>query len=163
VSDADADSRRLAKLLREARRVVVFTGAGISTESGIPDFRSPGGIWTRMAPIDFDDFVRSAEMRKEAWRRRFALEETLAGVKPNDGHVAVAFRGEGEQLRGDALGELHVHFAEDEHGAGLEECLLDRRIACLRRRGGFGFFVFFVETAHGSAPATKGGGIRSAY
>jgi len=90
VSDADADSRRLAKLLREARRVVVFTGAGISTESGIPDFRSPGGIWTRMAPIDFDDFVRSADMRKEAWRRRFAMEETFSSVTPNDGHVAVA-------------------------------------------------------------------------
>jgi NAD-dependent deacetylase len=90
VSDVEEDSRRLAQLLGAALRVVVFTGAGISTESGIPDFRSPGGIWTRMAPIDFDDFVRSAEMRKEAWRRRFVLEETLAGVKPNDGHIAVA-------------------------------------------------------------------------
>jgi NAD-dependent deacetylase len=90
VSDADADSRRLAGLLREARRAVVFTGAGISTESGIPDFRSPGGIWTRMAPIDFDDFVRSPEMRKEAWRRRFAMEETFSSVKPNAGHIAVA-------------------------------------------------------------------------
>jgi NAD-dependent deacetylase len=84
------DSNELARLLAAARRVVVFTGAGISTESGIPDFRSPGGIWTRMAPIDFDDFVRSAEMRKEAWRRRFAMEETFASVKPNAGHIAVA-------------------------------------------------------------------------
>ena len=63
-------------MLRAARRVVVFTGAGISTESGIPDFRSPSGIWTKMTPIDFQDFVASAEMRKEAWRRRFAMEET---------------------------------------------------------------------------------------
>jgi len=81
---------QLAQKLRAAKRVVVFTGAGISTESGIPDFRSPGGIWTRMAPIDFLDFVASAEMRKEAWRRRFALEETFAGVQPNAGHRAVA-------------------------------------------------------------------------
>ena len=80
----------LADSLRAARRIVFFTGAGISTESGIPDFRSPGGFWTRMAPIDFRDFVGSAEMRREAWRRRFAMEETFAVVKPNDGHRAVA-------------------------------------------------------------------------
>ena len=89
-TSAVEEGARLAALLKRARRVVVFTGAGISTESGIPDFRSPGGIWTRMAPIDFDDFLRSAEMRKEAWRRRFAMEETFASVKPNDGHLAVA-------------------------------------------------------------------------
>jgi NAD-dependent deacetylase len=80
----------LTAMLRAAQRVVIFTGAGISTESGIPDFRSPGGIWTKMAPIDFQDFVGSAAMRKEAWRRRFAMEETFASVKPNEGHKAVA-------------------------------------------------------------------------
>jgi NAD-dependent deacetylase len=80
----------LRALLDDARRVVVFTGAGISTESGIPDFRSPGGIWTRMAPIDFRDFVGSAEMRREAWRRRFAMEEQFALARPNAGHAAVA-------------------------------------------------------------------------
>jgi NAD-dependent deacetylase len=77
-------------LLREAERAVVFTGAGISTESGIPDFRSPGGIWTKLAPIEFQDFVASADMRREAWRRRFAMEEMFASVKPNTGHMAVA-------------------------------------------------------------------------
>jgi NAD-dependent deacetylase len=77
-------------MLRAARRAVVFTGAGISTESGIPDFRSPGGIWTRMAPIDFQDFVASAQMRREAWRRRFAMEESFAAARPNAGHEAVA-------------------------------------------------------------------------
>jgi NAD-dependent deacetylase len=80
----------LAGILGAARRIVVFTGAGISTESGIPDFRSPGGIWTRMAPIDFRDFVGLAEMRREAWRRRFAMEEQFALARPNAGHKAVA-------------------------------------------------------------------------
>ena len=54
----------LGRLIDRARQAVVFTGAGISTESGIPDFRSPGGIWTRMAPIDFSDFLASQEARR---------------------------------------------------------------------------------------------------
>jgi len=87
---AGAETEALAAMLAAARRIVVFTGAGISTESGIPDFRSPGGIWTRMAPVGFQDFVASAEMRREAWRRRFAMEESFAAAKPNAGHEAVA-------------------------------------------------------------------------
>ncbi|MGH6887887.1 MAG: SIR2 family NAD-dependent protein deacylase [Rhizomicrobium sp.] len=88
--EEDCDAVRLADLLRAARNAVVFTGAGISTESGIPDFRSPGGLWTRMAPIDFEDFVSSAAMRKESWRRRFAMEDMFAAAGPNAGHVAIA-------------------------------------------------------------------------
>jgi NAD-dependent deacetylase len=80
----------LAALLRAARRAVVFTGAGISTESGIPDFRSPGGIWTKMMPINFEEFVASPEARRESWRRRFDMEGTWTAVKPNAGHIAVA-------------------------------------------------------------------------
>jgi NAD-dependent deacetylase len=80
----------LAKLLKEARRAVVFTGAGISTESGIPDFRSPGGIWSRMKPIYFDEFVGSEEKRREAWTRTFSGAMRWVGAKPNNGHFAVA-------------------------------------------------------------------------
>lgn len=83
-------TERLAEALINARRIAILTGAGISTESGIPDFRSPEGLWTRLAPIDFQDFVTSASARREAWRRRFALEKTLAEAKPNLGHRAVA-------------------------------------------------------------------------
>ncbi len=80
----------LVAMVREARRVVAFTGAGISTECGIPDFRSPGGLWTKNRPIDFDSFVGSAEMRAEAWRRVFAMEPTFRAAKPGRGHQALA-------------------------------------------------------------------------
>lgn len=71
-------------------RIAVFTGAGISTESGIPDFRSPGGIWTKYQPILFEDFVSSEEMRRESWRRRIAIGPTFSTAEPNRGHRAVA-------------------------------------------------------------------------
>jgi NAD-dependent deacetylase len=80
----------LARLLAETRRAVVFTGAGISTESGIPDFRSPGGIWSRMKPIYYDEFVGSEEKRREAWTRTFSGAMRWVGAKPNAGHFAVA-------------------------------------------------------------------------
>ena len=67
-----ASIAELAELIGAAQRAVCFTGAGISTESGIPDFRSPGGIWSRMPPIEFQDFLSSEEMRREAWRRKMA-------------------------------------------------------------------------------------------
>jgi NAD-dependent deacetylase len=89
MNDADGVAK-LVRLIDEAERAVVFTGAGISTESGIPDFRSPGGIWTKMAPIDFDDFLASEAARRETWRRRFAMEETFRAAEPNRGHRAVA-------------------------------------------------------------------------
>jgi len=81
---------RLQEMIDGARRSVAFTGAGISTESGIPDFRSPGGIWTKYQPIYFDDFMSSEEMRREAWRRKFATDETMVKAEPNAGHRALA-------------------------------------------------------------------------
>ena len=62
----------LRALIRVSERIVVFTGAGISTESGIPDFRGPNGIWNKVTPIDFNDFLASEEMREESWRRKFS-------------------------------------------------------------------------------------------
>ena len=87
---AQSDIAELAALLRAARRGIVFTGAGISTESGIPDFRSPGGIWTKMMPVQFQDYVSDPEARRVSWQRRFEMEETWNKVRPNDGHRAVA-------------------------------------------------------------------------
>ena len=80
----------LGNMIAEASTIVPFTGAGISTECGIPDFRSPGGVWTRNRPIPFDEFVASADARDEAWRRRFAMEPTFAAAKPGRGHLALA-------------------------------------------------------------------------
>ena len=82
--------QQLHELIGSAKRIVAFTGAGISTESGIPDFRSPGGIWTKYQPIYFDDFMSSEEMRREAWRRKFATDETMQKAEPNAGHRALA-------------------------------------------------------------------------
>ena len=82
---------KVADLIINAKRVVVFTGAGVSTESGIPDFRSPGGIWSRFDPDDFtyQKFIRDPEVRKKQWQM---LGEGLltTGAKPNPAHYAIA-------------------------------------------------------------------------
>ncbi|MEW5687523.1 MAG: Sir2 family NAD-dependent protein deacetylase [Pseudomonadota bacterium] len=80
----------LARLIADARRMVIFTGAGISTESGIPDFRSPGGVWSKMKPIYFQEFVASEDKRREAWDRAFSGRAGWVGREPNAGHDAVA-------------------------------------------------------------------------
>src|SRR4051812_3338375 len=80
----------LARLIADARRLVIFTGAGISTESGIPDFRSPGGVWSRMKPIYFQEFVADPARRREAWERAFSGRAGWTGRAPNAGHFAVA-------------------------------------------------------------------------
>ncbi|MHC4697449.1 MAG: SIR2 family NAD-dependent protein deacylase [Planctomycetota bacterium] len=81
---------RLADLMVSARAGVAFTGAGISTESGIPDFRSPGGIWARHKPVMYDDFVHSRAERVRYWEMRKELYRECADAKPNDGHRAIA-------------------------------------------------------------------------
>jgi NAD-dependent deacetylase len=81
---------RLGEIVEAAEIVVPFTGAGISTECGIPDFRSPGGIWTKYQPISFDEFVASQEARNESWRRRFAMAGQLGAARPGRGHRALA-------------------------------------------------------------------------
>lgn len=81
----------LRALIAAANSIVFFTGAGISTESGIPDFRSQGtGIWEKMKPIYFEEFLRNEEARSEQWRRKFAGEMKMEGAEPNKGHLAIA-------------------------------------------------------------------------
>lgn len=89
MNDRETGRSALSRLLAESRRAVVFTGAGISTESGIPDFRSPGGIWEKFKPIMYQDFVASDAAKREYWRQRFSREGAMLSAEPNRGHRAV--------------------------------------------------------------------------
>ncbi len=80
----------LHAMLDAAGSIVAFTGAGISTESGVPDFRTAGSPWMVNKPIPFEAFVKSREARAEAWRRKFAMDDHYAGAAPNAGHRALA-------------------------------------------------------------------------
>jgi len=81
----------LGTVIDEAERIVCFTGAGISTESGIPDFRSPGtGLWNKIKPIQFQEFIASEEARQESWRRKFSGDRSFEDAVPNKGHEALA-------------------------------------------------------------------------
>ncbi|MCC3305687.1 SIR2 family NAD-dependent protein deacylase [Sneathiella sp. HT1-7] len=85
-----AEFEAFAELIENSQSIVIFTGAGISTESGIPDFRSPGGLWEKNRPIEFSEFLGSEEARRESWRRKFAMESVLSKAKPNKGHMAIS-------------------------------------------------------------------------
>ena len=80
----------IAEKIRKSGKNVVFTGAGISTESGIPDYRSQGGIWDKFRPVYFDEFMSSKEARKEYWRRWVELYQGIIQAKPNSAHMALA-------------------------------------------------------------------------
>ncbi len=86
----DSTAERVARLLHQSQRAVAFTGAGISTESGIPDFRSPGGIWAKYPQVMFQDFLASAESRRLYWLRRKEGYPDIRRAEPNAGHRALA-------------------------------------------------------------------------
>jgi len=106
--------REAAKMLQSARRVTAFTGAGISTESGISDFRSPGGVWDRHRIVTYQEFVGSAEARREYWVMKRELHRELLKAEPNRAHTALA--------------ELEE--------AGRLDCLITQNIDGLHQRGG---------------------------
>ena len=83
-------NQELSQYINEAKNIVIFTGAGISTESGIPDFRGPQGVWKTNTPIYFQDFIGSEEVRKESWKRKFSGQDIIKKAKPNIGHLAVS-------------------------------------------------------------------------
>ncbi len=99
IVDAGEAAQALGDLLRQAERIVAFTGAGISTECGVPDFRSPGSPWLVNKPIPFDAFVASEAVRREAWRRKFAMDDHAAGASPGRGHAALVRLWDAGRLR----------------------------------------------------------------
>lgn len=88
--DLKAAQALFADFLADATHAVAFTGAGLSTECGIPDFRSPGGLWRQNKPIPFEHFLAHQEARNEAWRRKFAMDAAFSGAVPGRGHRALA-------------------------------------------------------------------------
>jgi NAD-dependent deacetylase len=122
-----------AAKLRRSTEIVFFTGAGISTESGIPDFRSPGGTWTKMKPIYFDEFLNSEESRVRAWRRKKESHELYKDVKPNIGHTSI---GDLEK-RGKLLGLItqNIDGLHSRGGVSDEKVVelhgTDRKVVCL--------------------------------
>ena len=99
-SDIGSGVEQLGEMIAGASVIVPFTGAGISTECGIPDFRSPGGLWSRNRPIPFDEFIASREARDESWRRRFAIDATFKAAAPGRGHRAVRSTASADEQRG---------------------------------------------------------------
>ena len=161
-SDLNAAITALRDWIERSERIVPFTGAGISTESGIPDFRSPGGLWAKTQPIPFDQFLASREMRDEAWRRRFAMEEYFAAAKPTRGHCALASlyaRGKAPGVITQNIDNLHqmsgIAIADviELHGnttyATCLDCARRYELAQMRRR---------FEEAGGRAPDCDCGG-----
>ncbi len=81
---------QLKRIINDASNIVILTGAGISTESGVPDFRSPGGLWEKFRIVEYGEYIESEEARIEDWHRRFYMADQIGQVEPNIGHTKIA-------------------------------------------------------------------------
>lgn len=149
-----------AARIRGCREIVFFTGAGISTESGVPDFRSPGGIWTRYQPVYFDEFLNSEEARVRYWKMKKETHKLYKNVKPNIGHNAIAAFEKREQLLG-----LITQNVDGLHGlAGVSEEKIvelhgtDRKITCLQCGKEFDPEPIYARLPEPPAPCDTCGG-----
>ena len=125
----------LTQFLRASKRLVVLTGAGCSTESGIPDYRSPGGAWTKHKPIYFSAFVRSAEVRRFYWARSYRGWPRFDAARPNDAHRALA-----ELESAGRVHQLITQNVDDLHQAAGSRAVVqlhgrNRLVVCLECRG----------------------------
>lgn len=157
----------LIRALHGARRIVAFTGAGISTESGVPDFRSPGSPWLANRPIPFDAFLASAAARREAWRRKFTMDDLYKDAAPSAGHRVLADLFHAGRLPGiitqniDGLHQLSGVPDEaviEVHGNGTYATCLD----CAERHELAGIRAVFEEKGHAPACRACGGIVKSA-
>src|SRR5438876_2158983 len=103
-----------AELMNQAQRIIALTGAGISTESGIPDFRSPGSIWLQQPPISYQDFINKPEARQQYWQTRRNLSAQVLSARPNAAHLALADLERKKRL----LGIVTQNFDGLHHDAG---------------------------------------------
>jgi NAD-dependent protein deacetylase/lipoamidase len=143
-----------AARLRQSRDVVFFTGAGISTESGVPDFRSPGGIWTKYQPVYYDEFVASEAARARYWAMKRETHELYKNVQPNIGHYAIA----AFEKRGRLLGLISQN-VDGLHGiAGVSQEKMvelhgtDRKVSCLGCGGEFAPEPIYERLSDGVVP-----------
>jgi NAD-dependent deacetylase len=128
---------QIADWLGQAARAVAFTGAGISTESGIPDFRSPGGIWTKYRTIYFDEFLKSAEARLEYWRQKAEGQLDFSHAKPNAGHEILARWEEAGRLQGVITQNIDGLHAQAGSRRVLELHGTARKVSCLDCRASY--------------------------
>jgi NAD-dependent deacetylase len=117
---ADGNIVRIAEQIAKGGRNVFFTGAGISTESGIPDYRSKGGIWEKFRPVYYDEFMSSKEARIEYWRRKSELYHDLVKALPNPAHMAL--------VRLHELGLLDSVITQNIDGLHQESGLPDEKV-----------------------------------
>ena len=121
----------VAAWLASAKSAVVFTGAGISTESGIPDFRSPSGVWAKNQPVYFDEFLRSADARYEYWRQKAEAHQDFADAEPNIGHLTLAKWETSTRVRGIITQNIDGLHQDAGNVDVLELHGTARQIACL--------------------------------
>jgi NAD-dependent deacetylase len=157
--EAQLESRieELAALVSSGRYLVVFSGAGISTESGIPDFRGPQGIWTKMRPIELQEFLRDPEARREYWRRKTESYPQMRDARPNAGHLALARLFE--------AGYLKTMITQNIDGLHQKAGIPDERvvelhgsnayITCLQCRRRFEWEEVLPFFEHNPAPSTE--------
>ncbi|OGQ84759.1 MAG: hypothetical protein A3F90_12500 [Deltaproteobacteria bacterium RIFCSPLOWO2_12_FULL_60_19] len=144
-----------ARQLRRRSEVVFFTGAGISTESGVPDFRSPGGIWTRYAPVYYDEFVSSEAARIRYWKMKRETHELYKNVRPNVGHYSIA----AFEQRGQLLGLItqNVDGLHTLAGVSPERVVelhgTDRKVSCLSCEKEFDPGPIYARLREGVMPA----------
>jgi NAD-dependent deacetylase len=156
-----APSQELLSLLKSAHQILLFTGAGISTGSGIPDFRGPQGVWTRRKPVYYDDFLSSEEARREYWDYKLEGWDSFRHAQPNAVHHAIVGLERAGKVRMvvtqnvDGLHRLAGTSPEklvELHGSNLEvECQ-----RCLQRSDPAPHFAFFRE--HRQPPLCECGG-----